>query len=1069
MPFAEQPPGEVLATITADEQQPLIVAGRLGEGRVLTLTYDTLTHTPGYRGYAALTPAISYRGDYILRDEMARVTWHYWEHWWALLCRCAVWAAGKDSGIRFEDLAVSQDGQVLNGRIVGELPANSRLDIVFRDRFSANIATTQITLAVDGNVRVPLPETLRAGKCFADLVLRDAVGASVAWASVAFDGPEGPRFAQVSVGKRTITDTQALWTDAQPWKRVFRSNEPFKLTCLVEGNSPAAGQVSVMARLADCHGRLVFVQTKPLPEGAASVTFEASPAVLYNIGYRWDVELRTGDSIRDTAHAEFIVLPPRDWRRFTFTSWNGQYLWRCQYLFDYLRPLVEDLGLDVAMNGSTEIGTGKVWWDYWQNIRHSFLGILSYMGPGVPDFVDRKFAEKAAQYAKTKDKRYLVREPCLHDPEYLAKMTGTITDSKMPEVAEFGGAYDYCMGDEMSLTSYTRYFDFCFSKYTLEAFRKWLKKRYASLEELNRAWETGFPDWNAVTPMTLDEVKGRANAAPWAEFRDFMNDSLADYFALVQRTIRKSDPEARCGLSGTQEPKPGNGMDWWKLSKAFSYYHSYNTGWSDEMRRSFQPYTGVMCSPYRAGYWQAGQQLEYQNFWCLLHDTKGISAWTTPLFFYGDFTYSEAGKDTRANVKELKTGIWDLIRSAKRQHDGIAIHYSQPSINAALLMNKDTEIVHIRDAWVKLIEDLGLQYNFVSYAQIESGILNDPTDDNERYKVLILPESIALSPREVAEIKQFVRNGGGVLGDMCIGLMDDKCRRQEQGLLDDVFGIHRAGEEKPLPLGIQGEGIPEPLRLPVGETTISADGATALGRTTEGDVPTVLVHRYGEGTAAYLNINLAQFDSERRLQTPTERHLREVLLKVLKEFGVQPRYPVTLKSGNAPHIEVVRYTAGPLEYLGVLRSASDEEADIAQVRLGARRHVYDVRAGKYIGEIDSIIVPMLPGDCRIYCLAPKPLGAPVLEAVRRSKVGGRVLYRLRIAPASNGARQLIRIRAFRPGGEEVEEYARNYLVGSGRINGQFQLALNDPPGQWRLQAQGLCTGKSAEAVVEVTK
>ena len=566
--------------------------------------------------------------------------------------------------------------------------------------------------------------------------------------------------------------------------------------------------------------------------------------------------------------------------------------------------------------------------------------------------------------------------------------------------------------------------------------------------------------------MTLEEVKGRANAAPWAEFRDFMNDGVADYFALVQRTIRESDPAARCGLSGTQEPKPGNGMDWWKNSQAFSYYHSYNTGWSCEMRRSFARHTGVAQSPYRAGYWQAGRGLQYQMFWCLLHDTKGISAWTTPLFFYGDFTLSESGRDTQANIREMKGGLWDLIRAADRRHDGIAIHYSHPSINAALLLNKDSEIVQVRDAWVKLIEDLGLQYEFVSYAQIEDGLLNDP-DAPDQFRLLILPQSIALSEREVAEIRRFVENGGAILGDQNIGLMDDKCRLQPAGLLDDVFGIARAGEEMPLPVGVEVEDLAEVIRLPAAESTVRAAGATALGRVPETDTPAVFLHRFGEGGAAYLNINLANFENERRFATPTEQALRETMRRVLGEMGVRPPYPVTLESGKAPHIEVVRYAAGPLEYLGLLRDRADEGGEVALVALGEEREVYDVRAGRRLGRLSAITAPMQPGDARIYCLAPTALGTVALTAQATAAPGGRLTYTLTPTPGSPGERQVVRLTVLRPDGGEVEGYARNFLLGAEPVEGFVQLALNDPAGEWRLVARALCTGATVEAGVQV--
>ena len=1073
MPYVTQPQGEALATVTSSggEQQPLIVAGQLGQGRVVSLTYDTLTHIPGYRGYSALTPAISYRGNYNLVDEMRGVTWQYWEHWWALLCRCATWAAHKDADIRFESLAADLQTGKLTGRLVGEVPEGAQVEVIYRDRFSAEVARGQAALGAGQEattITAELPESLRAGRCFADLVLRDSQRASIAWAATSFAGPDTLAFRSIAVGEKTVTAVEDFCPAGQPWQRRFRATEPFRLDCEVALQLPVTELVTVSARLTDSHGRLLAAQIRPVTADTGKVSFEAAPEVLYNCGYRWEVELTRGETVCDTDHAEFIVVPPYNWDRFTFTSWGGQYLWRCQYLFDFVRPRVEALGLDVAMNGSNEIGTGKVWWDYWQNIEHSYMGVLSYVAPGVPDFMDANLPKKAAEYAKTHDKSQLVREPCLHDPEYLSKLRDGITTIVMPRIAQFGRAYDYCMGDEMSLTHYTRYFDYCFGEHTLAAFRTWLQGRYETLETLNAEWETDFAAWDAVMPMTLDEVKGRANAAPWAEFRDFMNDTLAEYYTMVQDTIRRTDPQAQCGLSGTQEPKPGNGMDWWQNSGAFSYYHSYNTGWSDEMRRSFASATGVSQSPYRCGYWQDGRRLEYQMFWCLLHDTKGISAWTTPLLFYGDFTTSQAGKDTQANVLEMKAGIWDLLRSAGREHDGIAIHYSHPSINAALLVNKDTEIKDVRDGWVKLIEDLGLQYDFLSYQQVESGALNPPSGTQGSYRVLILPESLALSPAETEQIKRFVRSGGAVIGDVAVGIMDDKCRRQSPGMLDEVFGIRRVGEETALPLGIAVEGAEGRINMPAGEAGVRcAQGAAALGHVVDTEVPALIRHEYGEGRAVYLNLNLSNFENERRFGTPSERLLRDAVMEALSWCGVERRYPIAAQSGAAPHVELVRYSSGPLEYLGLLADRDDEEPTVARIALRRPCHAYDVRAGRYIGQIEVLTAPLEPGECRVYCLSQAPLGTAALTVDNEAKPGGALAYRLTPRPGAEGERALWRVTLLGPNGKAVGEYARNILLAAEPVDGTVHLALNDPAGTWRLQARCLCTGEVLQREVEV--
>ena len=55
----------------------------------------------------------------------------------------------------------------------------------------------------------------------------------------------------------------------------------------------------------------------------------------------------------------------------------------------------------------------------------------------------------------------------------------------------------------------------------------------------------------------------------------------------------------------------------------------------------------------------------------------------------------------------------------------------------------DSEFLRLRESWSRLIEDAGLQYNFVASQQIESGDLI-----RSGYRVLVLPRSTALSAKE---------------------------------------------------------------------------------------------------------------------------------------------------------------------------------------------------------------------------------------------------------------------------------------------------------------------------------
>ena len=101
--------------------------------------------------------------------------------------------------------------------------------------------------------------------------------------------------------------------------------------------------------------------------------------------------------------------------------------------------------------------------------------------------------------------------------------------------------------------------------------------------------------------------------------------------------------------------------------------------------------------------------------------------------------------------------------------DPIGIYYSHPSIQAGWAMdaithgntwmNRKASIDDenqtagvLRKVWCKLLEDLGFQYDFISYRMLKKGLV----DLSKRFKVIILPKTICLSNREAEALRQFV-------------------------------------------------------------------------------------------------------------------------------------------------------------------------------------------------------------------------------------------------------------------------------------------------------------------------
>ena len=96
-----------------------------------------------------------------------------------------------------------------------------------------------------------------------------------------------------------------------------------------------------------------------------------------------------------------------------------------------------------------------------------------------------------------------------------------------------------------------------------------------------------------------------------------------------------------------------------------------------------------------------------------------------------------------------------------------------------------------RDGWVRGLTDLGLTFDFIASPQVEAGGL-----DPGRFKVFVMPLSLAVSRREAAAIESFARAGGIVIADAAPGLFDDHCAWAPAGQLSELFGMDAGSSEK---------------------------------------------------------------------------------------------------------------------------------------------------------------------------------------------------------------------------------------------------------------------------------
>ena len=510
-------------------------------------------------------------------------------------------------------------------------------------------------------------------------------------------------------------------------------------------------------------------------------------------------------------------------------------------------------------------------------------------------------------YTRTHDKRFLERTPCFHDPGFWEAVKDSLQRLARPYVAHQPLFYN--LQDELSIGSFASPMDYCFGEHTLEAFRTWLQGRYESLDALNEEWETDFGTWGVVTPMTTYEIKQRErealengcleNYAPWADHREFMDRTFALTLDRLRGFIRELDLATPVGIEGTQMPSCWGGYDLWQLSQVIDWIEPYDVASSREIFRSFLPASAPIVGTV---FGDDFPRLRRKLWWLALHGDRGCIIWDDEKSRCIEKTQEAMPITGRgrglapifAEIKQIAPILFDL----ERVDDRIAIHYSQASIRAHWMFesrqdgdtwprrfssyeSKHSLYARVRDSFVRVVEDLGLQYNFVSYEQIEHGELLDAG-----YKVLLLPQSVAMSARECEQVEAFVRAGGTVIADNMTATMDEHCRRLPEGQLDALFGICRenVGWQAEASAGtiVSYDGY-EPFRLSEAGTVVTtAAGASSVR-------PAAMVENYvGRGCARYLNLEMLDY-GKLRLTSPREMPIGSTSFECLPRAAFQPR------------------------------------------------------------------------------------------------------------------------------------------------------------------------------------
>jgi len=1069
------------ALVEGAEGEPVIATKRFGKGRVVALGYVN----------TGLSPMIDRKilGE---RDD------HWWEYFYSLLGRAILWAAQREPALSLLPMTVS--GEAEEQKKVS-LPlqnatalAGAEIMAEVRNEWGEREGSVGRSLELrrgDNTATLDLPASLSAGRHYVDVIL-SAKGKHYDWGSVSFDLPKPDEILSVSTDRAFYTRGDQVQVSFET-----RTGKPERF----------------VVELLDNRGRLIGRQFSGAPEENVTGTRAVVNVGNYSTNIGWArVTLLAEETVGAQRAVPSSAGGPRGNRfrkidrkqvRVNFASLDrdfGAYeLIMPWYGPPTYQPWTSTLDAQFRHLGVTVVEAPE------RNFK--LISEVHAPGFGVYWHYRQRYLQQKDKFLETGDKRYLLRDPDLADDAWLEKLREAIRHA-MEKDKPFR-PLAYYLADESSLTAYGDPFDLSWSEPTLIKFRAWLKTQYSSLAALNAEWESQFQSWDDIVPLTTAEAQAKGNYAGWMDHRTFMELVFAEAVRVAAETVKQEDPGGLPSISGTQAPGPSNAVNWYLLDQIVDYLQPYSHDDQDELHRSMHP--GQILTGF-TGYASHGRALRHELWHRLFHGQIGASLFWHYTALHGDLSLSEQGRDLSETIDEFRNeGLALLLRGAERENCGIAVHYSLLSVRGQWitdgritpheLSNGDETSAHLkrfhqnRTAWLQALEDAGYQYDFLTTEQIEAGKLAG-------FKVLVLPDSIAVSDGEVAAIRKFVENGGLLIADAETGLMNGHARWQAAGRLDDVLGVQRlqvasAPDQAPpakfrvtLSRGaVDLEVLPASpsLRTTTGRPGVAAgpapDGAGV------GDALFLIDNQYGSGRSLTLNFWMTDYERLRKAgaQSPRLALLREYLGRV----GIRPVADIRKSTGT--HLscsQVAEFRKGTTKYLAIVPEPTCSDAGKVTVNLAAPQYVYDLRAHRALGRTARVSGILVPGEPLLFALMPAPMGRLSLRPAETSggpvrvKAGDIVKFSIRLtarravaAPnrqaTGEGTPRLpenaVHIEVRNPAGKVLDYYGTNLPLLNGAAEFSVSLALDDQAGVWRVTAREPFTHQTAGTTFVVTR
>lgn len=455
------------------------------------------------------------------------------------------------------------------------------------------------------------------------------------------------------------------------------------------------------------------------------------------------------------------------------------------------------------------------------------------------------------------------------DPGYrrlLARMADTLTRRYARHPALFAIGFNNEIGN-----GYLSY-----SPADRERFVEWLKKRYGSIEALNKAWATQrwsrrIGSWEEVE---LPYAEGPGPAERYLDLRRYWSDTTIDVLRELE-SIRKKNVPDKPAISNLWDGAGRKGFDYLSTQREYTSYGamgfypeyypnpSVGTAFDALMVKGGLP-TPIWFNEFTTGspgiYGTRGRSRMWAHFGLLL-GAQAALAWTFYTHLGGE-EQSLFGLIDHDDRSSWKLDEWATIADefARLQSLGFP---RDPRPKIAIAYSFDNRIASgtpsggVRDylttpyseqaqnAFAPLLKD-----------NIDVAVVNVAHEDLSRFRLVVVPGLYLLDDAGAGALRKFVADGGTVVMTAFSAKVDGHSQWRDTPLpggLADVFGLRTSEFYRTTTTvaGLADKDIDSKIAYYEVLEPSTAEAMARFGNV-DGAPPAISVNRFGKGRAIYV-------------------------------------------------------------------------------------------------------------------------------------------------------------------------------------------------------------------------